>query len=75
MSRPGTAEASPRFDQPEQLLNAKDYHMRVVKFSLAACVLSTLFLGVVVANAILAPMPEKAPQTAGWTTTVFKTTF
>jgi hypothetical protein len=49
--------------------------MRVVKFSLAACVLSTLFLGAVVANAIFAPMPEKAPQTVGWTTTVFKTTF
>ena len=49
--------------------------MRVVKFSLTACVLSTLFLGAVVANAIFAPMPEKAPQTVGWTTTVFKTTF
>ena len=35
--------------------------MRVVKFSLAAGVLSTLFLGVVVANAVLAPMPEKSP--------------
>jgi hypothetical protein len=49
--------------------------MRVVKFSLAAGVLSTLFLGVVVANAVLAPMPEKAPEAAAWTTTVFKTTY
>ena len=49
--------------------------MRAVKFSLAACVLSTLFLGAVVAHAIYAPMPAKAPQTAGWTTTVFKNTF
>ena len=49
--------------------------MRVVKFSLAAAVLSTLFLGVVVANAVLAPMPEKAQEAAAWTTTVFKTTY
>jgi hypothetical protein len=49
--------------------------MRVVKFSLAAGVLSTLFLGVVVANAVLAPMPEKAAEAAAWTTTVFKTTY
>jgi flagellar motor component MotA len=49
--------------------------MRVVKFSLAAGVLSTLFLGVVVANAVLAPMPEKATEAAARTTTVFKTTY
>jgi hypothetical protein len=49
--------------------------MRVVKFSLAAGVLSTLFLGVVVANAVLAPMPEKTPESAAWTTTVFKNTY
>ena len=49
--------------------------MRVIKFSLAAGLLSTVFLGIVVANAILAPMPEKAPEAAGWTTTVFKNTF
>jgi hypothetical protein len=61
--------------QIEPALNAKDSVMRVVKFSLAAGVLSTLFLGVVVANAVLAPMPEKAPEAAAWTTTVFKTTY
>ncbi len=49
--------------------------MRVAKFSLAACLLSTVFLGIVIANAVLAPMPEKAPEAAGWTTTVFKNTF
>ena len=32
--------------------------MRVVKFSLAAGLLSTVFLGIVLANAVLAPMPE-----------------
>ena len=49
--------------------------MRTVKFMLTACGLSTLFLGVVIANAILAPLPEKAPQSAEWTTTVYKNTF
>ena len=49
--------------------------MRLVKFSLAACGLSTLCLGIVIANAILAPMPTKAPQPAGWTTIVFKNSF
>ena len=49
--------------------------MRVVKFSLSAGVLSTVFLGIVVANAVLAPMPQKAPESAAWTTTVFKNTY
>ena len=49
--------------------------MRVVKFSLAAGLLSTVFLGVVLANAVLAPMPEKAAETATWTTTVYKNTY
>jgi hypothetical protein len=50
--------------------------MRAVKLSLAACGLSTLCLGIVIANAIFAPLPTKAPQqTSGWTTTVFKNTF
>ncbi len=49
--------------------------MRTVKFMLTACGLSTLFLVAVIANAILAPIPSHAPQTAGWTTTVSKTTF
>jgi hypothetical protein len=50
--------------------------MRAVKLSLAACGLSTLCLGIVIANAILAPLPAKAPQQdSGWTTTVFKTSF
>jgi hypothetical protein len=42
---------------------------------LAACGLSTLFLGVIVANAVLGPMPEKASQPGEWTTTVHKTTY
>ena len=49
--------------------------MRVVKFSLAAGLLSTVFLAVVLANAVLAPMPEKAPESAAWTTTVYKNTY
>ena len=46
--------------------------MRAVKFSLAACVLTTVLLGVVVANAISAPAPKTPVQVDGWTTTVFK---
>ena len=49
--------------------------MRTIKYMLTACGLSALFLSAVIANAVLAPIPEKAPQTAGWTTTVLKTTF
>jgi hypothetical protein len=41
--------------------------MRLIKFSIAAVCLSTLFLGAVVANAVLAPMPAKIGT---WTTTV-----
>ena len=49
--------------------------MSAVKLSLAACGLSTICLGIILANAIFAPIPAKAPQDAGWTTTVFKTSF
>ena len=49
--------------------------MRVVKFSLAAGLLSTVFLGIVLANAVLAPMAEKSPESAAWTTTVYKNTY
>ena len=49
--------------------------MRLIKLSLAACGLSTVCLGVVLANAVLAPMPAKAPQAQGWTTIVFKNSF
>ena len=45
--------------------------MRAVKFSLTACVMATMFLGVVVAHAITAQPPNK-PVVDGWTTTVFK---
>jgi hypothetical protein len=41
--------------------------MRLIKFSIAAVSLSTLFLGVVLANAVLAPIPA---QIGAWTTTV-----
>ena len=34
--------------------------MRFIKFSIAAASISTLFLGVIVANAILAPRPRSA---------------
>jgi hypothetical protein len=33
--------------------------MRAVKFSLTACVMATMFLGVVVAHAIAAQAPKK----------------
>jgi len=50
--------------------------MRVIKFSLAAGLLSTLLLVVVVAHAVLAPMPEKTPESAAaWSTTVYKNTY
>jgi hypothetical protein len=41
--------------------------MRFIKYSIAAACLSTLFLGVIVANAVLTPMPAKI---SAWTTTV-----
>ena len=43
-------------------MDPKDSPMRVVKFSLAAGVLSTVFLGIVVANAVLAPDPGESPR-------------
>jgi hypothetical protein len=46
--------------------------MRAVKFSLTACVMATMFLGVVVAHAITAQAPKKPVHVDGWTTTVFK---
>ena len=41
--------------------------MRVIRFSIAAAGLSTLVLGVIFANAVLAPMPVTIGP---WTTTV-----
>ena len=49
--------------------------MRAVKFSLTACALTTMLLGIVVANAIsapTAPAPENPVHVEGWTTIVFK---
>ena len=42
----------------------------ILKLSLA-CALSTLFLGIVIANAI-ALSPKAPDQSSGWVTTVFK---
>jgi hypothetical protein len=42
----------------------------VLKLCLA-CVLSTLLVAIVVANAVALP-PEKPAQATGWVTTVFK---
>jgi len=42
----------------------------MLKLSLA-CALSTLFLGLVIANAIALP-PKTPDQPSGWVTTVFK---
>ena len=41
--------------------------MRLIRYSIAAVCLSTLVLGVVVANAVLAPVPARI---GAWTTTV-----
>ena len=49
------------------LRQLKEHPMRFIRFSTAAVCLSTLVLGVVVANAVLAPMPAKI---GAWTTTV-----
>lgn len=50
--------------------------MRMVKYMVTACGLSALFLSAVIAHAVLAPLPEKAPQQGqAWTTTVYKNTF
>ena len=44
--------------------------MRLVRYSVAAAGMSTLFLGLVVAYAIVGPMPERAADASGWTTVV-----
>ena len=50
--------------------------MRMVKYMVTACGLSALFLSAVIAHAVLAPLPDKAPrQDQAWTTTIYKTTF
>ncbi len=48
--------------------------MRAVIVSLAICAVSTVIVGIVIADAVGAPMPQhsQAPQASGWTTTVFK---
>jgi hypothetical protein len=46
--------------------------MRLFRYSLAAVGLSTLLLGVVVAHAVLAPLPEKAQEAGTWSTVVIK---
>ena len=50
----------------------KEGYMRAAKFSLTACALTTLLLGVVIANAISAPALKTPVHADGWTTTVFK---
>jgi hypothetical protein len=48
----------------------------MVKYMVTACGLSALFLSAVIAHAVLAPLPDKAPrQDQAWTTTIYKTTF
>ena len=49
------------------LRQLKEHPMRLIRFSIAAVCLSTLVLGVVVVNAVLAPMLAKI---GAWTTTV-----
>ena len=47
--------------------------MRTVIVSLAVCAVSTVLVGLIVADAVYAPMPTPAePAASGWTTTVFK---
>jgi len=45
--------------------------MLALRLSLA-CVLSTLLLGIVVANAVEDSRPKKQPEPAHWTTLIFK---
>ncbi len=47
----------------------------MVKYMVTACGLSALFLSAVIAHAVLAPLPQKAPQGQAWTTTVLKNSF
>jgi hypothetical protein len=50
-------------------------HMRVVIVSLAICALSTVIVGIVIADAVSLPMHQPAPvaqESGGWTTVVFK---
>jgi hypothetical protein len=56
----------------QQISAPKEGYMRAVKFSLTACALTTMLLGVVVANAITTPAPKKPVHVDRWTTTVFK---
>jgi hypothetical protein len=46
--------------------------MRAVMVSLAVCVVSTVLVGIVVADAVYAPMPAQTAPASGWTTIVFK---
>jgi hypothetical protein len=49
--------------------------MRTVIVSLAICVVSTVVVGIVIADAVrppLRPQAQAAQQTGGWSTTVFK---
>lgn len=46
--------------------------MPLVRYSVAAVGLSTLFLGLVVAYAVVGPMPERAADIGAWTTVVTK---
>ena len=52
----------------QQISAPKEGYMRADKFSLTACALTTMLLGVVVT----APAPKKPVHVDGWTTTVFK---
>jgi len=49
--------------------------MRAVIVSLAICALSTVIVGIVIADAVSMPMPQPAraaQESGGWTTVVFK---
>ena len=46
--------------------------MHLVRYSVAAVGISTLFLGIVVAYAIVGPMPQRAADANAWTTVVTK---
>ena len=46
--------------------------MHLVRYSVAAVGISTLFLGLVVAYAVVGPMPERAADVDAWNTVVTK---
>jgi hypothetical protein len=59
------------FFEPRRTTDLEGPQTMTLKLSIA-CILSTLFLGVVIADAVDAPLPKRTGEPATWITTVFK---